>query len=100
LSALTPDPVKSMAGKIGAHISWANTTDRTARTAKARAALDRKFLDAADGDPIRAESFRKAYYAKLSMASAMARRKPRPPRTVPAEADLTSLGGDPSGTAA
>jgi hypothetical protein len=77
-----PDPVKSMAGKIGAHISWANTTDRTSRTAKARAALDRKFLDAADGDPIRAESFRKAYFARMAMRSAMARRKARPVTTV------------------
>ena len=31
--------------QIAAHISWANTADRTARTANARAARDQKFLD-------------------------------------------------------
>jgi hypothetical protein len=96
----TPDSVAVMRGRIGGHTSWANTLDRSARTAPARAALEAKFLTEADGDPIRAESLRKAYYARMAMKSAMARRKPRPLRTVPAEADPTSLGGDPSGTAA
>jgi hypothetical protein len=66
---------RSLAHTIGAHISWANTTDRTARTAPARAALDKKFLEEADGDPIRAEHLRKAYFARLALASAKARRK-------------------------
>ena len=49
--------------------------DRTARTAKARKALEDKFLAEADGDPVRAESLRKAYYARLALKSAQARRR-------------------------
>ncbi len=61
--------------QIAAHTSWANTTDRTARTAAGRAAMDQKFLDQADGDPARAESLRRAHMAKLARASAAARRR-------------------------
>lgn len=67
----------SVLGRIGAHMKWANTTDRTAATAPARAALEQKFLDQADGDPLRAASLRKAYYARLALASAKARRARR-----------------------
>lgn len=68
-------PTTSAIGRIGAHESWARTTDRTARTAPARAALEQKFLDQADGDPVRAAHLRKAYYARLALKSAQARRK-------------------------
>lgn len=64
----------ALLGKIGAHASWANTRDRTARTAPARAALEQKFLDQADGDPVRAAHFRKAYYQRMSLKSVQARR--------------------------
>jgi hypothetical protein len=67
--------LRSLRGRLGAHTSWANTTDRSARTAPARAALDQKFLDQADGDPVRAEHLRKAYFARLALKSAKARRK-------------------------
>lgn len=60
---------------IGAHTSWANTADRTARTAPARRALEAKFLSQAEGDPLRAESLRKAYFQRMALASAKARRK-------------------------
>lgn len=73
-AATAPDPIASQYGKLGAHISWANTTDRTARTASARAALEQKFLDQADGDPARAEHLRKAYFRRLALKSAEARR--------------------------
>jgi len=69
-----PDTSGSAWGRIGAHISWANTKDRTARTAPARAALDKKFLDEAEGDPIRAAHLRKAYFLSMSLKSAQARR--------------------------
>ncbi|MCM0618764.1 hypothetical protein [Nocardioides bruguierae] len=69
-----PDPTLSAFGKIGAHTSWANTTNRTARTAPARAALDQKFLDQADGDPQRAAHLRKAHFQRLAQLSAQARR--------------------------
>lgn len=69
------DSQLSILGRIGAHASWANTLDRSARTAPARAALEQKFLDEADGDPVRAAHLRKAYFAKLALKSAQARRK-------------------------
>ncbi len=62
----------SLAGRIGAHESWARTTDRTARTAPARA----KFLERFDSyaDP---EAARRAYFSKLALKSkaTRARRK-------------------------
>lgn len=61
--------------RYAAHVSWANTSDRTARTAPAREAMARKFLEQADGDPKRAESLRKAYYLDLARKSAEARRR-------------------------
>jgi hypothetical protein len=69
------DQVKSLNGRLGAHISWANTEDRSARTAPARAALDRKFLEEAGGDPIRAAHLRKAHFLRLAAKSAAARRR-------------------------
>ncbi len=71
------DSMRSLAAQIGAHESWARTPDRSARTAPARAALDAKFLNEADGDPVRAEHLRKAYFARLALKSAQARRKGR-----------------------
>jgi hypothetical protein len=68
------DSERSILGRLGAHQSWANTTDRTARTAPARAALEQKWLDQAGGDPQRAASLKKAYYARLALKSAQARR--------------------------
>jgi len=68
-----PEAVRT--GRIGAHISWARTTDRSARTAPARAAFEAKFLAEADGDPVRAEHLRKAHFARLALASARARRR-------------------------
>lgn len=71
--AVSPDD-RSLNARIGAHSKWANTTDRTAATAPARRALEQKFLDEAGGDPVRAESLRKAYYLRLARLSALARR--------------------------
>lgn len=68
------DSISSAWGRLGAHVSWANTTDRSARTAPARAALEQKFLDQADGDPLRAAHLKKAYYARLAIKSAQVRR--------------------------
>jgi hypothetical protein len=71
---LTPAE-QSLRGSLGAHTSWGNTTDRTARTANARKAFEDKFLADADGDPRRAESLRRAYYARLALKSAQVRRR-------------------------
>lgn len=62
------------AGSLGGHKSWAATEDRTARTAKPRKALEDKFLREAGGDPQRAESLRRAFYAELTLRSLRARR--------------------------
>lgn len=70
-----PDNEASLRGRIAAHESWARTEDRSARTAKARAARDAKFLTQADGDPVKAAHLRKAYFARLALKSAQARRK-------------------------
>lgn len=83
--------------RIAAHQSWANTTDRTARTANARASLERKFLLAADGDPVRAGHLRSAHYARLALKSAVSRRKAKALTAAAeaAEAELDSAtGGD------
>jgi hypothetical protein len=93
--SLTPTQ-RSIRGQIGAHTSWANTKDRTARTAKARTAFDNRFLAEADGDPKRAEHLRKAYFARLALKSAQARRRRGGDRKAAVQARLAELddGGD------
>lgn len=76
------DPIRSMTAKLAAHESWARTPNRSARTAKARAALQAKFEREVDPDgtlPLaerarRAEHARKAYYTRLALKSAKSRR--------------------------
>lgn len=86
-AALDADPIAALSetvagrserelrARLAAHMSWAKTDDRTARTAPARAAMDKKFLDEAGGDQQKADSLRKAYYTRLALKSAQARRK-------------------------
>jgi hypothetical protein len=76
MPAATPSD-RALIGSIGGHASWANTKDRTARTAPARAALDQKFLDEADGDPVRAAHLRAVYFKRLALRSAQSRRAKR-----------------------
>ena len=71
---LSPE-LRTLRSRIAAHKSWGVTEDRSARTAKARKAFEDKFLAEAGGDPKRAESLRKEYYARLAFQSAKARRK-------------------------
>ena len=65
---------RQAAGSKGGHLSWGATEDRTARTAKPRAAFQEKFVCEAGGDPKRAESLRRAFYAELTLRSLRARR--------------------------
>lgn len=65
----------NLGARMAAHESWANTEDRAKRTLPARLALEEKFLREADGDPVRAESVRKAYYARLAYKSVQARKR-------------------------
>jgi len=74
LWVLTPAE-RSLRGKIAVETSWARTQNRSVRTAKARKALEDRFLAEADGDPLRAEHIRRAYYARLALASSQARRR-------------------------
>ena len=87
---------RRLAGQIAAHTRWANTADRTTATAAARGALEAKFLAEAGGDPVRAASVRKAYFARLALASSKARRKSREQALqtkVDAELDALAAGG-------
>lgn len=86
---------RRLVASIAAHSSWANTENRSARTANARAALEAKFLAAAGGDPIRAAHLRKAHFARLALKSAQARRKARELTATAevAEAELSEAGG-------
>ena len=66
---------RRLRASIAAHESWAATPNRSARTAPARRALEQKFLEAAGGDPVRAEHLRRAHFQRLALKSAQARRK-------------------------
>ena len=69
------DAERRLNSQIAAHLSWANTENRTSRTAPARAALEARFLADAGGDPVRAANLRTAYYKRLALKSAQARRR-------------------------
>ena len=83
-SPLTPEQ-RSLRARLASHESWARTEDPTARTAPGRKAfLDRfeKLVDP-DGELLpaerarRAEHARKAYFSRLALKSARARRRRR-----------------------
>lgn len=73
----------SLAGKLGAHKSWAQTENRSARTYPARMAMLAKFEKQVDPNnellpaerAKRAENARKAYYAGLALKSAQTRQR-------------------------
>jgi hypothetical protein len=70
-------PERSTQARHAAHRSWGLTSNRTARTAPAREALEAKWLREAEGDVQRAESLRKAHYLGMARKSAEARRRGR-----------------------
>ncbi|MCW2790406.1 MAG: hypothetical protein JWP56_2709 [Aeromicrobium sp.] len=86
---------RSLIATIAAETSWANTIDRSARTAPARAALEQKFLLEADGDPARAAHLRRAHFTRLALKSAQSRRraKEHTQAAKDAEAELRALSG-------
>jgi hypothetical protein len=73
---------RSQLARIGGYAKWAKCEDPTAATAPARTAFLSRFEDEVDPDRTlpeaersrRAEYARKAYFAKLALASAKARR--------------------------
>lgn len=95
---------RSQVASIAAHESWARTPDRSARTAKARAALMAKFETDVDPEGTlppaersrRAEHLRKAYFARLALKSARSRRRSKElgAEADSAAAELAKLGGD------
>lgn len=91
-----PESERRLRASIAAETSWANTTNRSARTAPARAARDAKFLTQAAGDPVRAEHLRKAHFARLALLSAKSRRKAKESTAAAeaAETELAALGGE------
>ena len=91
------DTERRLRAQIAANTSWANTEDRTARTAAARRGLEARFLADAGGDPQRAESLRRAYFQKLALKSARARRRAREAAAEATSADVElrdALGGE------
>lgn len=84
--ASTPQQ-RSMQARMAVHLSWAATTDRSARTEPARRASLAAFDRQADPDGVlspeersrRAEHLRKAHYQRMALASAKARAR----RSVP-----------------
>lgn len=81
----TMDPQdRALRARLAAHTQWAKTKDRTARTAKARAAAEGKFVQQArelhpEGDDAliqrTAQSLRQAHFARMGMRSGAARRR-------------------------
>ncbi len=93
---------RSLAGSLAAHESWANTPDRAARTAPARAALLARFEREVDPDNLlepaergrRAEHKRKAYFQRLALRSAQSRRKSREARQLADDLDRIAESAD------
>lgn len=83
-----PHTERVLAGRNGAHKSWAQTQDRTARTENARRAADERFERQVDPDGVlppkerakRAKSARAAFYAEIQRRSAAARRAKQHPK--------------------
>ena len=101
---MSPHSERSLVASIAAHESWAKCDDRSARTAKARkAALDR-FEKEVDPEGVltpaerakRAEHARKAYFQRLALKSAQARRKRAEATQLDQEVDAARVAGGAS----
>lgn len=73
---------RSLQMRLASHVSWANTSDRKARTEAARKGFEARFEKEVDPEGVlpeaerkqRAASARKAHFARLALASVQARR--------------------------
>jgi hypothetical protein len=90
-------PDNSLLSTAANHERWAAVDDRTAATEPARQAFKDQFLDQArerfgdlpaDELARRAEHLRKAFYARLALRSAQARRKRKAAEAAAAEPDF------------
>ncbi|MBV9291078.1 MAG: hypothetical protein JO222_01415 [Frankiales bacterium] len=81
---MTPEEARQR-GSLGAHVRWAQTADRSAATAAARAAALERFEREVDPDgllppeerALRAKHAKAAHMRRMSMAAAKARRERR-----------------------
>ena len=77
---MTPEQ-RVLRSRLGAHTSWANTTDRSARTEAARRAAWNRFDRLADPEGVlsdeersrRAEHLRRANFTRMALASSRSR---------------------------
>ena len=74
---------RSLRHAMAAHESWAQTQDRTARTAPGRRAADARFLKLAGGDVKRAQSLRQAHYLRMHQKSLAVRLAQKAARDTP-----------------
>lgn len=84
------DTEKSQPKHRAAANSWANTVDRTARTAPARAAFEDKFLEEAAWDYDLAERLRSDFYRDIARRSHESRRRNKAERQAVAAERLTT----------
>lgn len=90
---------RALSARLAAHESWAATADRATRTAPGRAAFLARFERQVDPDgtmnpterALRADSARKAFYARIQLMSAQARRARAHAREL--ETQIESAGG-------
>lgn len=90
--------IRVLAARAAAHSSWAQTSDRSARTKPARDRFAQRFLDQVDPNRElpeaerlrRAESARKAYFADLARRSAAARKSKRAGSPAPSQSPTPS----------
>lgn len=83
LSIVDDRAERTLRARLAAHASWAATDDPAARTRPAREAFDARFERQVDPEGVlplqerkwRAEHARKAYFLRLALKSAQARRK-------------------------
>lgn len=83
MTLATTDTERSLIASIASHESWSRTEDRAARTAPARAAMMARFEREVDPEGVlppherakRAENAKAAYFKRLALKSAKARRR-------------------------
>ncbi len=91
----------ALIGRANAHKLWAHVADRAAHTAPARREFEARFEREVDPDGVlppeerarRAAHARKAYFARLALASAKARRAHRENLAVAPRVSRQDLGG-------
>jgi hypothetical protein len=98
-----PKSERSLAASQAANYRWAMVPNRSAATAKSRAAFDARFEDLVDPDQVlhpeerakRVANARRAHFQALALKSAQARRRAREVTALAevAETELEQFGG-------